>query len=189
VYDIVTDIVYVTVTDAYPSEPVSSTAIVVDRTTTTLPIVAAPVQTYAPVEISTTSTSTSPLPTTPSTSSTPYVAPIPTSTYVAPIVTPSDTSVVSVTSAAESTATPQDTFPATNVADLSATATAAHNAARASNQAGPLTWNNEIAQYAYEGSNCSIWGHNMYVHRSSYKGMTDLTIGMLETKDTARMLP
>lgn len=167
VYDIITDIVYVTVTDTDSWEPAGPTSSVVDTTTTTLPIVTAPVQTYAPVEISTSSTTS--LSTTTSTSTT-YVAPVPTSTYLPPIVaTTSDTSVVSIPSVTESTSTPQDTaIPATNVAGLSSTAVTGHKTARASNQAAPLTWDDEIAQYAYEGSNCTIWGHNMDVGDKGY---------------------
>jgi hypothetical protein len=163
VWDIVTDIVYVTVTDGY--EPASQTEADVHTTVTVHPVVA-PIETYAPISISTSSTSTTPYvaPVATSTSIAPVVAPVESSTYVAPVVaTTADTSVASVapTTAAATTA---DSLPATNVADLAATATSFHNTFRALNQAGSVTWDDEIAQYAYEGSNCTKWGHNMYVN-------------------------
>jgi uncharacterized protein YkwD len=175
VWDIVTDIVYVTVTDGY--EPASQTEADVHTTVTVHPVVA-PIETYAPISISTSSTSTTPVPSTTSTSTTPYVAPVATSTSIAPVVAPvesstyvapvvattADTSVAPTTAAA----TTADSLPATNVADLAATATSFHNTFRALNQAGSVTWDDEIAQYAYEGSNCTKWGHNMDVGNKGY---------------------
>jgi uncharacterized protein YkwD len=154
VYDIVTDIVYVTVTED-PNAPPESTTVVVNYATVYV----------QPVAAATTSSTPPPPPPPPTTSSTPPPAatttvpppppPAPTtSTEAAPVVVPSPAPVVE---AAATTAA----APVASPTDYISTALYHHNIHRANHSSPDVTWSDTLAGYAEITAKTCVFAHDM----------------------------
>lgn len=155
VYDIITDIVYVTVTED-PNAPPESTTLVINYNTVFV----------QPVAAATTSSTPPPPPPPPTTSSTPPPAatttvppppppPAPTtSTEAAPVVVPSPAPVVEAptTTAAAAVASPTDYI---------STALYHHNVHRANHSAPDVTWSDTLAGYAAITAQKCVFAHDM----------------------------
>lgn len=165
-WDIVTDIVYVTVTEGElppttvhvqstvyvePVEPAySSTSSKVKVTPTTS---AKPTSTYVPPPPPTTSTTPPPAPTT-------TEAPAPTTTEAAPVETTTQAPVVEVAATTEAAAV---STPAASTSDdsLASTGVNNHNTCRSSHSAENVSWNETLASYAAITAATCVFAHDM----------------------------
>lgn len=161
VTNIVTDIVYVTVTagdlPATTSIP-EPTTVVIKHT-----VYAAP--TTEPETTSTSSsTSTTPPPPPPTTTSTPEPVPEPTTSIVVPEVTIQAAAVVPVTSEAPVVKVAATTAAAPAAASLTGYQSAAlnhHKLHRANHTAPELTWDGKLATYAETIAKTCVFAHDM----------------------------
>jgi uncharacterized protein YkwD len=166
VYDTVTDIVYVTVTEGdLPSTSTPPTTVRVLHTVYVDPVEAspsstsskvtpttskAPTSTYIPPPPPTTSTTPPPPPTT-------TEAPAPTTPEAAPVETTTQAPVVEVTSAAPAAAS----APATSDDSLAGTGVDNHNSCRSAHSAENVSWNNTLASYAAITAATCVFAHDM----------------------------
>lgn len=156
VYDITTEIVYVTVTEGVPVHtPTPSTTSVyvappAPKTTSTTPPPPPP-----------TTTSTTPPPPPPTTTTTPALAPT-TSTPAAPVA---ETTVAEVKAAAATTTAPAaDASPT----DYISTALYHHNKHRANHSSPALTWDDTLASYSLATAKKCVFAHDMTEGTAGY---------------------
>jgi len=152
VTDIVTDIVYVTVTEDPNAPPESTTLVMAYNTVFVQPVAAATTSSTPPPSTSTT---------VPPAESTTVVIPPPppppaptTSTEAAPVVVPSPAPVVEAptTTAAAAVASPTDYI---------STALYHHNVHRANHSAPDVTWSDTLAGYAAITAQKCVFAHDM----------------------------
>lgn len=172
VYDIVTDIVWVTVTEGeLPSAPstvhVQHTVFVnpVEASSTTLSKVKTtsstkPTSTYVPPPPAPTTTTTPPAPTTTSEAPAPTTeaAPVETTTQ-APVVAAPAVAYVATTSA--QAVAPSSPAVSTSDNSLASTGVDNHNTCRSSHSAGGVTWNDTLASYAAITAKKCVFAHDM----------------------------
>jgi outer membrane biosynthesis protein TonB len=169
-YDIITDIVYVTVTEGeIPCTSTPPTTVRVQHTVYANPVEATrsstsskvkptsskPTSTYVPPPPPTTSTTPPPAPTTTT------EAPAPTTEAAAPVetTTQAPVEVAYTTSAAPVVAT--TAAAATSDDPLSGTGVDKHNTCRSSHSAENVSWNSTLADAAAKLANTCVWGHDM----------------------------
>lgn len=152
VTDIVTEIVYVTVTDGVTPRPNKTVVISKTKFIEFVP---------SSSSSSTRSTSTPPPPPPPTTTSTPPPPPPPTTTPV--VVVPAPTPVPEVASVAAPTVAPapQVQVQAPSSGDYISTALYHHNVHRANHSASALSWDGELASYALKTAQTCVFAHDM----------------------------
>jgi uncharacterized protein YkwD len=160
VYDIVTDIVYVTVTEG-ESTSTPPTTVRVQHTVYVDPVEAhsttsSKVKKVKPTSTKPTSTYVPPPP--PTTTTPP---PAPTTKAPAPVETTTQAPVVEV--AATTSAAPVAATPAAATSDdpLSSTGVNNHNTCRSSHSAENVSWNSTLADAASKLANTCVWGHDL----------------------------
>jgi uncharacterized protein YkwD len=154
VYDIVTDIVYVTVTEGVPyATPTPTTTVVIKhtvtashsrkpKTKTSVAPVVVPTTSAAPVVVVAPTTSAAPVVVVETTSQAPAVQETTTPVQVK----------VAATTAAPATSSPTD---------YASTALYHHNMHRANHSASDLTWDDQLATYAKASANKCVFAHDM----------------------------
>jgi uncharacterized protein YkwD len=148
VTDIVTEIVYVTVTDG--DIPIPDKTVVVSKTKFVE---------FVPTSSSSSSSSTStPPPPPPTTTSTPPPPP-PTTTPVVEVPAPTPEPEVASTAATTAAAAPQVQAPTSG--DYVSTALYHHNAHRANHSASALSWDDTLAGYALNTAQTCVFAHDM----------------------------
>ena len=165
VTDIVTDIVYVTVTEG--EIPTLPTTVHIQKTVVVNPIEATSSSTSSKVKkVKPTSTYVPPPPTTSSTTppapTTTTEAPAPTTEAPAPVATTTQAPVVEV-AATTSAAPVAATTPASTTSSdpLSSTGIDNHNTCRSAHSAENVTWNSTLADAASKLANTCVWGHDL----------------------------
>jgi uncharacterized protein YkwD len=181
VYDIVTDIVYVTVTEG--ELPTAPTTVHVEHTVFVNPIEASsstlskvkttsskkPTSTYVPPPPAPTTTTIPPAPTTTSEAPAPTTeASTPaTTTEAAPVETTTQAPVVAAPAVAyvapTSAVAVASSTPAASTSDnsLASTGVGNHNTCRSSHSAGGVTWNDTLASYAAITAKTCVFAHDM----------------------------
>ena len=170
VTDIVTDIVYVTVTEG--EIPTPPTTVHIQKTVVVNPVEAPssstssrvkkvkptsskPTSTYVPPPPPTTST-TPPAPTTTT------EAPAPTTEAPAPVATTTQAPVVEVAATTSAAPVAATTAASTTSSDpLSGTGIDNHNTCRSAHSAENVTWNSTLADAASKLANTCVWGHDL----------------------------
>jgi len=168
VIDIITDIVFVTVTEGdLPTSSSSSDGTVVVSST----VVVAPVAATTSTSSSSSSTSSIEIPSTteapaaPSTTSTPLPPPAPTTTEV---VEPAATSEVQPIASPTAQAAAQAAAPATASDPFVSTGVSQHNTCRAQHSASDAAWNSTLAQWAANTASTCVFAHDMTQGTGNY---------------------
>lgn len=176
VYDIVTDVVYVTVTEG--ELPATPTTVHLQHTVYVNPVEATssthtkkvepttsekPTSTYVPPPPPTTSTTPPPAPTTTTEAPAPTTeaAPVETTTQ-APVEVPATTSAAPVVEVAATTAEAvASSTPATSSDSFTSTGVNNHNTCRSSHSAENVSWNETLASYAAITAATCVFAHDM----------------------------
>ena len=167
VYDVVTDVVYVTVTEG--EIPETPTTVHILHTVIVNPVEAVESTTSSHVHKSKTTTSSTPTPPAPAptTSTTPPPAPTTTTeaapvetTTQAPVEVAATTSAVEVAAAVSSTAAAASSTPASSDT-LAGTGVDNHNTCRSSHSAENVAWNETLASYAAKTAATCVFAHDM----------------------------
>jgi hypothetical protein len=167
VYDIVTDIVYVTVTEG--ELPPTPTTVHVQSTVYVNPVEASP-STTSEIKPTTSEMPTStyvPPPPPPSTSSTTEApaptteAPAPTTTEAAPVETTTQAPVVEQVASTTSPAPVASSPAASSGNSLSSTGVDNHNSCRSQHSAENVSWNETLASYAAITAATCVFAHDM----------------------------
>jgi uncharacterized protein YkwD len=172
VWDIVTDIVYVTVTEGELPKTSSSSHNAVVTVHNTVYVNPFPESSTKAVVIPSSTPSPPPPPaTTSSTSIPPPPAPATTVAAAAPVITvtpeaapaASSTPVAAPIVAAQTSASPVAVAPAASPSDYASSAVFYHNQHRSNHSSPDIAWNQTLADWAGKTAKTCVFAHDMYV--------------------------